>query len=166
MSLWSVTRAQFWSSLFLQTNMERSYGGRDMLRDFTIQPAAGGSPAGKAYTHQFPEHVFLYLGIVFIEHVLFFHHEAQRWFLIGPFYDDIITITSLVWFHKTQRQWSCTESSNPWRKAVHIYSCCSRRHVIQEMHTIHSLTGFVITQLLRKTLASELLHCPPRASVS
>lgn len=58
--------------------MERSYGGRDMLRDFTIQPAAGGSPAGKAYTHQFPEHVFLYLGIVFIEHVLFFHHEAQH----------------------------------------------------------------------------------------
>jgi len=71
--------------------MERSYRGRDMLRDFTVQPAAGGSPAGKAYTHQFPEHVFLYLGMFFIEHVLFLHHEAQCWFLIGrgSFYNDI-----------------------------------------------------------------------------
>jgi len=34
-----------------------------VLRDFTVQPATGGSPAGKAYTHQFPEHVFLYLGM-------------------------------------------------------------------------------------------------------
>lgn len=39
-----------------------------MLRDFTVQPATGGSPAGKAYTHQFPEHVSLYLGMFFIEH--------------------------------------------------------------------------------------------------
>lgn len=72
--------------------MERGYGGRDMLRYFTVQPAAGGSPAGKAYTHQFPEHVVLYLGIFFIEHVLFLHREARHWFLIGhgPFYDDIL----------------------------------------------------------------------------
>lgn len=62
-----------------------------MLRDFTVQPATGGSPAGKAYTHQFPEHVFLYLGIVFIEHVLFLHCETRCWFLIGPFYDDILS---------------------------------------------------------------------------
>lgn len=63
-----------------------------MLRDFTVQPAAGGSPAGKAYTHQFPEHVFLYLGIFFIEHVLFLR-EARCWFLIehGPFHDDILS---------------------------------------------------------------------------
>lgn len=27
-----------------------------MLRDFVVQPATGGSPAGKAYTHQFAEH--------------------------------------------------------------------------------------------------------------
>jgi len=63
--------------------MERSYRGRDMLRDFTIQPATGGSPAGKAYTHQFPKHVFLYLGMFFIEHVLFLHYEARCWLLIG-----------------------------------------------------------------------------------
>lgn len=61
---WGVTWAQFWSSLFLQTNMEGSYWCRNMLRDFTVQPAAGGSPAGKAYTHQFPEHVSFYLCIL------------------------------------------------------------------------------------------------------
>lgn len=73
--------------------MERSYGGRDMLRDFTVQPAAGGSPAGKAYTHQFPEHVFLYLGMFLIEHVLILHREARCWLLIGhgPSYDGALS---------------------------------------------------------------------------
>lgn len=46
-----VTRAQFWSSLFLQTNMEGCYWCWDMFWDFIIQPAACRSPAGKAYTH-------------------------------------------------------------------------------------------------------------------
>lgn len=43
-----------------------------MLRNFTIQPAAGGSPAGKAYTHQFPKHVFFYLGIFFSSSMSYF----------------------------------------------------------------------------------------------
>lgn len=64
-----------------------------MLRDFTVQPAAGGSPAGKAYTHQFPEHVFLYLGMFLIEHVLILHREARCWLLIGhgPSYDGALS---------------------------------------------------------------------------
>lgn len=64
-----------------------------MLRDFTVQPAASGSPAGKAYTHQFPEHVFLYLGMFLIEHVLILHREARCWLLIGhgPSYDGALS---------------------------------------------------------------------------
>lgn len=64
-----------------------------MLRDFTVQPATGGSPAGKAYTHQFPEHVFLYLGMFLIEHVLILHREARCWLLIGhgPSYDGALS---------------------------------------------------------------------------
>lgn len=101
MSLWSVTWAQFWSSLFFQTNMERGYWCRDMFRDFTVQPATGWSPAGKAYTHQFPEHVFFYIGIFF-----FFHRMcpmSPSWSL-GVAFDqtqiiswwNVITITSLM----------------------------------------------------------------------
>lgn len=114
--------------------MERGYGGRDMLRDFTVQPATGGSPAGKAYTHQFPEHVFLYLGIVFIEHVLFLHREARCWFLIGrgPFYDDIlsITITSPVWFHGTHNERTPQKAMVQPLKRSCSHSCDGRRREI------------------------------------
>lgn len=90
---WSVTWAQFWSSLFLQTNMEGGYWCRNMLRDFTVQPATGGSPAGKAYTHQFPEHVSFYLCIL-IERV--FYVFAVKLSSAGSWVDmDLMVITSV-----------------------------------------------------------------------
>lgn len=90
---WSVTWAQFWSSLFLQTNMEGGYWCRNVLRDFTVQPATGGSPAGKAYTHQFPEHVSFYLCIL-IERV--FYVFAVKLSSAGSWVDmDLMVITSV-----------------------------------------------------------------------
>lgn len=53
----SVTWAQFSVSLLFQANMERSDGCWNVLGDLAVEASACGSPTGKAYTHQFAEHV-------------------------------------------------------------------------------------------------------------
>lgn len=59
-----VARAQFWFSLFLQTNMEGCYRRREVLWDFVVKATTRRSPAGKAYTHQFAEHRSFSLSIL------------------------------------------------------------------------------------------------------
>jgi len=124
-----------------------------MLRDFTIQPATGGSPAGKAYTHQFPKHVFLYLGMFFIEHVLFLHYEARCWLLIGhePFYDDILP-PSPVRCDFTEHTTAKLHGKRwPLRRSC-LRNCGGAKY--KEPHTTHSFTGSV--QLSLKTLGHRI----------